>query len=152
MPDCFISYASQDERLARFIHDELQSQGLSAFMAAVSLKPGQHWSETIRQNIQGSTLVIFLASRAACASQWVQQELGFALAGAKTILPVIWEIDPTQLPGWMKEKQALDMRGSLTVENVKAQVAAIATKLKGEKAKGFLMLGAVVAAVIALAS
>ena len=75
MADCFISYASVDGELAYFVGDQLEARGLSVFMASASLKPGQNWTDEIWRHLRSSRWVVFLASRAACASPYVQQEL-----------------------------------------------------------------------------
>ena len=152
MPDCFISYASQDEKLARFVPDALKNHGLQVFMAAASLQGGQQWSDVIKRNIQSSRWVIFLASRAACRSAYVQQELGIALGDAKKrVVPIVWEIDPSELPGWINQAHALDLRGR-TIEDLRNQMTKIATEIKQEKKQGYLILGALVAAFIAVVS
>jgi hypothetical protein len=109
MPDVFISYSTVDRISAKGIYDYLLAMGLDPFMAEASLGPGQHWSSEILNALDNSSWVFFLASRSACGSAWVQQELGAALR--KRVVPIIWEIRPDELPGWMKERQALDLRG-----------------------------------------
>lgn len=141
MPDCFISYSSRDQKLADFVCAELKQHGLEVFMATVSLKPGEQWSETIRLNLKTSSWIIFLASRAACASAYVQQELGIAMGDLKRIIPIVWDMDPSQLPGWTNQMHAINLRG-MTLENGKAKIASIATDIKKEKEKGILILGA----------
>lgn len=65
MPDCFISYSSTDEGLARFVDANLRAQSLDVFLASVSLQPGERWSEVIWANLRASPWVVFLASQAA---------------------------------------------------------------------------------------
>ena len=67
----------------------------------MSLQPGQDWHATIRANLQQSRWVFVLASRAACKSIFVQQEIGGAILGDKTIVPVVWDMPPSELPGWL---------------------------------------------------
>lgn len=94
MPDCFISYSSADERLSRFVEAHLRAQQVNVFIASVSLQPGENWSQVIWNNLKASPWVIFLASRSACGSAYVQQELGAALAGEKKIVPIVWDLAP----------------------------------------------------------
>src|SRR5215213_336592 len=101
MPDCFISYSSNDQLLANFIHSELTRQNLSVFMASVSLRLGEDWTEAIKANLKASSWVILLASRAACQSAFVLQETGMALATDKRLIPILWDINPSELPGWV---------------------------------------------------
>jgi hypothetical protein len=150
MPDCFISYSSQDQQLATFVQAELHSHSVSAFVASVSLLPGQHWSTEILSNLRSSNWVILLASRAACASAFVNQEVGGALLASKHVVPIIWDMSPEELPGWARNLQAVDLRGSTTMVDLRTQVAAIAGRVKQEKAQGLLIVGAVLFGLFAL--
>src|SRR5438105_14721842 len=114
MADVFISHSSADIQLAAFVKQHLELQGISVFLAPLSMQPGQHWPSEIMQALNSATWVIFLASRAACASHWVQQELGAAMAGRKKLVPIVWDIEPSQLPGWTAQVQALNLRGAST--------------------------------------
>lgn len=147
MADCFISYSTQDQRFAEYVFAEMKRHSLVPFMAALSLQPGTPWSTTIRQELSNSSWLIFLASRAACSSAFVQQELGMALAGGKRIVPVVWEITPSELPGWIGETQALDLRGA-TPEHIGRAVSGIATTIKQSKTTGLFIAAALIGAVL----
>ncbi len=151
MPDCFISYSSVDEELARFVEAHLRAQGLDVFLASVSLQPGQRWSEVIWASLRTSKWVVFLASRAACQSAYAQQELGAALVSEKQIVPIVWDLAPSELPGWMKERQALDLRGG-SWDDLAAAVYRIADIIKADKQRGALLAGAIVFGLLWLAS
>lgn len=147
MPDCFISYSSQDERIARFVNSELHRLGVSSFMASASLQPGQHWSSEIINNLRTSNWVILLASRAAVNSAFVNQEIGGALINSKVLIPIVWDINPSELPGWARNVQAIDLRDS-TIPGLQNQVAAIAGRINQEKTKSLLIAaGAVLLAI-----
>ena len=79
MSDVFISYASSDEKLAKFLYRHLSKEGLDVFMASVSVQLGEKWSLEILNNLRLSSWILFLASKDACSSPYVQQELGAAL-------------------------------------------------------------------------
>ncbi len=151
MPDCFISYSSSDERLARFVEAQLRANGVAVFMASVSLRPGQNWSEEIWRHLRVSSWIIFLASRDACGSSYVNQELGAALATAKKLVPVVWDMPPSELPGWVNQKQALDLRGR-TWSDLATQLQHIAERIKSDKTQGALILGALILGLLWLAS
>lgn len=150
MTDVFISYSTADERIARFVHDHMTAEDLRVFLASVSLKPGDRWTPEVFRNLNAAKWVIFLASRAACASPYVLQELGVALAGQKTLIPVIWDIRPAELPGWVNQHQALDLAGR-TFEDLRSEVVEIARRIKQDKAKGLLAFGLLIAGLAAFA-
>lgn len=147
MPDCFISYSSQDQELANFVHLELSRLGVTPFMASASLQPGQRWSSEILNNLRTSNWVILLASRTACSSAFVNQEIGGALLSSKRLIPIIWDITPSELPGWARDIQAIDLRGSML--GLPNQVNAIAHRINQEKTRDLLIaVGAVLLGIL----
>lgn len=142
MPDCFISYSTTDEHLAYFVQSELHSHDVTVFMASASLQPGQHWSAEILNNLRNSNWVIVLASRAACKSAFVNQEIGGALLNNKCVIPIVWDMPPTDLPGWARGLQAIDLQNP--INDLQMRIAEVATRIKQEKAKGLLIVGSLV--------
>ena len=143
MTDCFISYTKQDTRLAEYVRTSLQAHGLSVFLAPISIRVGADWTEAVRTAMESSKWVIFLASRAACSSSYVQQEVGGAHFGRKTLIPLVWDMAPEELPGWAKNSNALDARGISQAEFGK-RIQDIATQIKASKTKGFLIGAAII--------
>lgn len=150
MPDCFITYSSSDDELATYVAQYLRWRGLDVFMARLSLQPGDMWTSEVQNALRNSPWVVFLASRKACTSTYVQQEVGGAVFGQKALVPVIWDMQPSELPGWVKNYQALDLRG-LTASGVAQQVERIAEAIHASKRKGALIAGGIIAGLILLA-
>jgi hypothetical protein len=151
MSDVFISHSSADRQFAEFLHRHLTSEGLSVFLAPISVVPGQRWPQEILNALGASSWVLFLASRAACTSPWVQQELGAAIARQKKLVPIVWDMPPSALPGWTGHIQAVNLAGAST-DQVWAQITAIAEQIKTDKAKGLLIGGLLLAGLFALAT
>jgi hypothetical protein len=149
--DIFISYSSKDEPIARFLHQHLTHEGMSVFLASASLQPGQQWSQEVLTALRTSSWVLFLASRAACSSAWVQQELGAALITQKKLVPIVWDMPPSELPGWVRHYQALDLTHA-SFDDVKSQMTAIVQRIKADKAQGLLLVGLLLAGLFALGS
>lgn len=144
----FISYSTKDERLARQIHSQLSQIGAQPFLASLSLAPGTKWTAKIFSALEESDMVFFIASRDACASPAVQQELGASLAHKKLIIPILTDISPEELPGWTKEHQAIDLKSG--AESLTHAFAEIGERVRQDKFWTGLMLGALVVALIAL--
>lgn len=151
MPDCFVSYSSKDLPFATAVHRDLTAQGVDTFLAAISLRPGDSWTPVIHEALRQSSWVILLASRAACASAYVQQEIGRALGGNKKLIPVVWDMAPEELPGWLNQVHALDIRRS-TPAQIQQRILEIAAWIKEDKARGMLVGGALLAGLFWLAS
>jgi len=151
MAKVFISYSVKDEPFAKRMYNALSSLGVSTFLAGISLKPGSNWTEEILNNLKLSQWVLFLASKAACQSPAVQQELGASLIQGKIIIPIIWDISAEELPGWIRRYQAVDI-SSGNVEALKGVISSIAEKVKSDKFIGGLIVAALVIAFIYILS
>lgn len=151
MPDVFISYSNDDERFARFLHRHLRAENLNVFLASVSLAPGKKWSTAVLEALRNSKWVFFLASRAACSSAYVQQEMGAAIIVRKKLIPIVWDMSPSELPGWTKEFHAINLAGA-TVEEVQQHLSGIASKIKTDKFWGAVLAALLFAGLIYAAS
>lgn len=151
MPVCFVSYASADVEFANGIAAELGRHGVDTFLAAVSMDPGMRWSDEILNALRASKWVVFLASKAAIAAPYVQQEVGGAVVARKNLVPVVWEISPGELPGWSKEFQAIDMRGD-SPDVINDKIEKLARRIMAGSDWGFVLGGAIVMGFLWLAS
>ncbi|MBI3874480.1 MAG: toll/interleukin-1 receptor domain-containing protein [Verrucomicrobia bacterium] len=110
MPDVFISYSSKDSEAARQLHTVLSMAGVTPFLAEVDLPPGVRWKEEILENLRQSQWVFFLATPHSCTSQPVSHEIGASLALRKKFIPIMWGVAPSELPDWVDDTQAVDLR------------------------------------------
>jgi hypothetical protein len=73
-----------------------------------------------------------------------------AIAWHKRHVPIIWDIMPSELPGWLKGVQAIDLRG-LTVANANDRLSEIAKGIYEEKKQLLVFaIGAIVLAFLVL--
>jgi TIR domain len=151
MSDVFISYSVKDEELAQFVRSHLVAQGLNVFLASISLKHGERWTPKIIDQLRSSEWVCLLASKNALASPNVQLEVGGAIFGKKKLVPIMWDVQPSELPRWVSDFQGLILTGA-TLENINLQVAQLAANIKQSKVKGQLVAGAVFAGILWLLS
>lgn len=142
--DVFISHAQADLPLAEYLHRHLTQEGLSVYLASVSMAPGEKWMPAILSNLRSSSWVICLASRAACESHWVMQEMGVAIGANKKLVPFVWDIAPNALPGWMQQYQSVNLGGA-SQEEAKAAIMRVADTIKSEKQQGLAILGLLIA-------
>lgn len=147
MPDIFISFSMKDKKFADFLHNHLVAEGLNVFQASVSLKAGQRWSQNILQNLKEAKCVLFLASKAACQSSYVQQEVGASVISGKNLIPVVWDISPEELPGWANQFQAINLAGA-TLDHVKQKFSEIAGKIKMDKTSSLIIAGLLIVGVL----
>jgi hypothetical protein len=124
--------------------------GIQTFLAEISIEPGKNWTEEIFDNLQKSDWIFFIASKNSISSAAVQQELGASLIQKKTIIPLLIDITPAELPGWVGNHQAIDIKSSPEV--LHDAIAAVAEKIKVDKFWAGVIVGAIVIGLIVLIS
>jgi len=143
MPDIFISYSVKDEKLAQFVKDHCEKQSLRVFLSSISLNEGIHWTPQVKAAHRNSKWVFFLASKAALDSQSVQMEIGGAVFSTKFLVPIMWDVEPEELPRWVSDYQGIQLKGA-SIENINQKMTQLASAVKAKKANGNLVVGAVV--------
>lgn len=146
MSSAFISYSTQDEALARRLYQALSNVGVKTFLASISIQPGMNWTQEIFNNLRASDWVFFVASKAACSSHAVQQEIGASLIQEKHIIPILVDIAPEELPGWVGQHQAIDARHG--GERLSETIAAIGQKVREQKFWSGVILGGIAVALL----
>lgn len=132
MADIFISYSVKDEKLARLIRVQLIRQGLSVFLASISINPGDKWTPRIFAELRNSKWVFFIATSNSLASKNVQQELGAALITEKAIVPLMLRIKPDELPIWIQQYQGVLLNDN-SIFHLQNQIAAIGRYVRNKK-------------------
>lgn len=122
MPKVFISYSSKDSEVARQLYSFLQMAGAEPFLAEIDLPPGVKWKEEILDALRNSPWVFFLATPNSCPSQAVAHEIGASLVLKKKLIPLMWKVTPKQLPPWVDDTQAVDLRDSSKVVQLIKQI------------------------------
>ena len=151
MPDVFISHSVQDADLAKFVKEHLEQQKLSVFLAPTGLRPGEPWSPQIFAQLNASDWVFLVVSRTSLKSANVQQEIGGALTTGKKLVPIFWDITPSEAPTWITALQGVVIVDK-TPEEVNAQVAHLARQLRSQKTTGQLVAGLFLAGLVYLGS
>lgn len=89
----FISHATiEDGELANWIADTLDSLHIRAFVYERYQRGGQNRFDVIKELITACPYFLVILTKAGIASQWVNQEIGYAAAQSKKLIPVV-EVD-----------------------------------------------------------
>ncbi|MBS1240083.1 MAG: hypothetical protein H6R45_789 [Proteobacteria bacterium] len=128
-PDVFISYAREDEGMARRFADAFGQEGFTVWWDA-ALHSGETFDEVIEQELRASKSVVVLWSPHSVASRWVRAEATLADRNrtlAPAIIapcnrPIIFELTHTaDLSHWQGD--IADQRWKVFVEDVRRMVA-----------------------------
>jgi hypothetical protein len=85
----FLSFAHEDQKLARRIAEELSRRGLEVWADFDSIQPGSpDWERDVRGALDSSVAVVLLASPYSRASLYVRGELALAREKGLTIFPL----------------------------------------------------------------
>jgi len=132
MPDVFISYSVKDQEFAKLVHEHLLVHNLDVFFAPISLTVGSQWTPQIHEALRSSEWVFLLASKNALASANVQQEVGGAIFHKKKFVPIMWDLQPNELPRWIADYQGLVLTNA-NMEDINQQVSQLAASVKASK-------------------
>lgn len=121
----FLSYSTVDGELAGRIKNELESFGLSVFMAHEDINPSEEWQKTILENIEDCDVFMSLLTQEFKESDWTDQETGIAFVNGKVIIPIKVDIDPY---GFIGKFQALRLNRSNIPDGAKTIVNTILDK------------------------
>ena len=127
----FISYARVDKPYCVRIIETLHAHDV---WYDQRLYAGQDWWKEILRRLDWCEVFVYLLSPDSVASLYCRRELEIALRLKRDIIPVLINGD-TVMPENMKEWQYVDLRDSLTVENVSQLLNAILLVERQQSAK-----------------
>ncbi len=90
----FISHTSGNTEDVTKLKVELQQRGMSAFVAHEDIRPSLHWQSEIELALRSMHALVALLTDDFHASEWTDQEVGFALGKGVLVLPVRLASDP----------------------------------------------------------
>jgi hypothetical protein len=85
----FISHSTRDWKLAITLANILTKFGIKVFVAEWYLTPGQKLDRKVFTNLDNADCVVVLQTRNGIRSNWVQQEIGYALKIGKPLIPLV---------------------------------------------------------------
>lgn len=89
--DVFISYKAEEFDDANWVRSTLENNGISCWMAPMSISGGASYATEIPQAIRSCDVFVLILSRKSQQSKWVPRELDQAINAGKTILPFMLE-------------------------------------------------------------
>src|SRR5215470_8524055 len=107
MSDIFISYAREDEPLAKRLAAALADNGWSVWWDR-DIPTGKNFDEVIEEQMRAARCIVVIWSARSVASQWVRGEALYAFE-RRTLVPV--RIDSTEVPFVFRQVQTADLIG-----------------------------------------
>lgn len=85
----FVSHSTRDQGLVMALTNILSKFGIEVSVAEWYLSPGQPISQKVFNEIKKSDCVVALFTRNGVRSNWVQQEIGYALKTKRPLIPLV---------------------------------------------------------------
>ncbi|NIA23200.1 MAG: TIR domain-containing protein [Proteobacteria bacterium] len=131
----FISHSSEDSSIVRFIESQLKLSGITPIVAE-RVRPKtfpQYLPDKIKTLIQQSDCVVSLLTKNGVTSNWVHQEIGYAL-DRKPLIPIVESDIASESLGFLQGAEYIPLYWGDIGRSVTSLVS-WTTDLKTEKEK-----------------
>src|SRR6267378_5040048 len=105
----FISHSSYDKWTARQISRQLEDQQHQTFLDEKDIKTGDSIDASIQEHLKDSDHLLIIISPVSLKSHWVFIEIGSAKALGKRIVPILFHIEPNEVPNAISQLLARDI-------------------------------------------
>lgn len=86
----FFSHSASDGAWAKWIAGQAQLVGIEVYLYEHDPQPGFPIAAKVQQRIRNSDALVVLLTPSGQASPYVQQEVGYAEAAGRLIIPLVW--------------------------------------------------------------
>ena len=94
MADVFISYARVDKDFVRKLHRGLEEINRDIWIDWEDIQPTAQWRKELYASIAAADNFLFIISPSSCASEMCREELAYAEANHKRLVPVVYRPVP----------------------------------------------------------
>jgi hypothetical protein len=106
----FLSYAAEDSDLVKSISAALPAEGLRGFVATYHISPSREWLPELENELRRCDALVAILGPTFRSSPWTDQEIGFALACGRKVIPL--QTSGDRLPhGFLQRYQGLYING-----------------------------------------
>lgn len=148
----FISHSTRDQGLVITLAKLLAQFGVEVAVAEWYLAPGELLDEKVFSQIEQANCVVVLLTKNGIRSNWVQQELGYAIKANKLVIPLVEKgVDLKEL-GALQGREYIEYDPSEPQEallKVARYVKSLELK-RAERNKALLIAGGIMALLLLL--
>ncbi|MEP0885525.1 CHASE2 domain-containing protein, partial [Trichocoleus sp. ST-U3] len=118
MSQVFLSYTQENAAVMRQIRNSLCREGLTVWTNTIDIQTGETFEEAIKHGIEQADNLVYLLSPDSLKSAYCQQELNYALALNKRIIPVLVSpLEPEQIPLALRSLHYIDLTDNVREED-----------------------------------
>ena len=104
----FVSYSREDLDFVLRLCQDLRAAGAAIWLDKLDITPGEEWDQAVERGLSACGHLLIVLSPQAVASQNVLDEVGFALARKKRVVPVLFK--DCEIPFRLARLQYVDAR------------------------------------------
>jgi hypothetical protein len=124
----FISYSSEDKRLAARVKELLEENSMHGFLAHEDIV-SDRWLPIIEENLGRCSCLIAVVTENFDKRWWTNQEVGYVLGAGKKIFPIFLKRASRDSMGFISEYQG---EAGVTDDNFDDKIQSLITKIKSE--------------------
>lgn len=91
--EVFISYAREDEDIARALKDRLRERNIHCYMDTSDIRVGDNWRKNTRDALDRAAAIVVICTENAIESQEVAFEWAYGTGLGVTVIPVVYRPD-----------------------------------------------------------
>jgi formylglycine-generating enzyme required for sulfatase activity len=129
MPQVFISYSRKDLTFVERLAADLKDSGFEVWYDLSNLEGGARWNWVIEQAIEDSQYMVVVLSPDSVASEWVDDEVGYAKRLKKKIIPLYYL--PCKIGMVYVNLNYIDVQGRKYTDNFNQILRALNASLVG---------------------
>lgn len=114
----FISHLTEDKILISEVKERLAAYGIDCFVAHEDIDPTLEWQDVIEAALQSCDALSAFLTNNFHASNWTDQEIGFAVARRVLIIPIKLGINPYGFIGKYQAKNCAKLKSSEIAEEI----------------------------------
>lgn len=85
----FFSHNSSDRQWCEWLAADAEELDITVYLAEHDPHPGQNLADKVKDNIKQSNALVVLLTKNSASSSFVNQEVGYALAKKKLVIPLV---------------------------------------------------------------
>lgn len=127
----FISYSNEDSGKMRSLQRQIKAhRDLEAIVVADDRKASKLLSDKVKEGIEECDYFVCILTSKSISNQWVNQEIGYATALGKSILPVIDAGILDELKGFVHKQMDLPYSVCVKGKSIKSQSTLFSRRFK----------------------
>jgi len=149
----FISHSTRDREFVITLTNMLTGMGVKVFVAEWYLSPGERIDRKVFSQINKADCIVVLLTKNGIRSNWVQQEVGYAIKAGKPLIPIVEKgVAPKDLAA-LQGKEYIEYDPLQPLQTLRKTSSYIKSlKLKKEEREKALVIGGSIVALLLLFS